>query len=424
MIVDTTIRNCKLWFKKRLVSAGLAIDEGKIVKVSKDLNLPDSDKRIDCKGNIVLPGLVDVHVHFREPGLTWKEDWLTGSKAAAKGGITYVMDMPNTIPPTTTVERVLEKKKLARKSIVNFSLYAAIVNDNLDLIQDLSKEVKAFKVFMAHSTGGLKLDESSLLDAFSEVSKTDRVLCVHAEDQRVIDEFTKKYENRTDPLAFALSRPEESEISAINRAIRLADQTHVKLHICHVSTGKGTDLIRNAKLDGIDITCETCPHYLFMTLEGLKKKGTLVKMGPPLRTKKDQIALWKGILDGTIDILASDHAPHTLEEKEQDIWDAPSGVPGVETTLPLMLDMIDKRIVTLEKLVELMHNNPAKRFGLNNYGNIETENIANLTVIDLKKEWKISNENLLTKCGWSPFDEWRGKGVPVMTIVNGNVLQL
>jgi dihydroorotase len=424
MIVDLTVKNCKLWFRNRLLDAGLAIDEGKIVKVCKDVNLPDSDEKIDCEGNIVLPGLIDVHVHFREPGLTHKEDWLTGSRAAAKEGITYVMDMPNTIPPTTTMERLLEKKKLAKKSIVNFSLYAAIVNDNLNLLQDLSNEVKAFKLFMAHSTGELKLSEDSFMDAFLEISKAGRILCVHAEDQKIIDKSTKKYKNRTDPLAFALSRPEESEISAIDRAIRLAEKTHAKLHVCHVSVGKGVSLISKAKLEGIDVTCETCPHYLFLTLEDFKKKGTLAKIGPPLRRKEDQLALWKGILEGTIDILSSDHAPHTLEEKDQDIWSAPSGVPGVETTLPLMLNAINKRIITLEKLVKLMHDNPTKRFGLVNYGNIEVENIANLTIVDLKKKWKISSENLLTKCGWSPFEGWEGKRTVFKTIVNGKVIDL
>jgi dihydroorotase len=421
MTVDLTIKKCKIWYKDRLVNYGLALDRGKIVSISKDTSLPASDEKIDCKGNIILPGLIDVHVHFREPGLTWKEDWLTGSKSAAKGGITYVMDMPNTIPPTTTVERLLDKKKLAKKSIVNFDLYAAICSDNLDLIPELSKHVKAFKLYMAQSTGKLMLQENLLKEAFTKVSKAGKILCVHAEDQKINDRFLKKYKKRNDPLAFALSRPKESEVSGIKKAINLTRETNVKLHVCHVSSKEGLDLIRTIKKE-IDITCEVTPHNLFMTQEDFIKKGNFAKMGPPLRTKQDQIALWKGINDGTVDILASDHAPHTLEEKSKDIWSAPAGVPGVETSLQLMLNVVNKRMIGLERVVELMYDNPVKRFDLGNYGMIEKGNVANLTIVNLNKQWKISREDLLTKCGWNPFEGWEGKGETVLTIVNGKTI--
>jgi len=422
MIAELTLKNCKIWYRDRLVDLGLALDEGKIVSISKDTSLPSSDEKIDCEGNIILPGLIDVHVHFREPGLTWKEDWSTGSRAAAKGGITHVMDMPNTIPPTTTVERLLDKKKLARKSIVNFDIYAGISSDNLDLIPELSKCVKAFKLYMAQSTRELMLREDLLSEAFSKVSKTGKILCVHAEDQNINERFLEKYKKRNDPIAYALSKPKESEISAIKRAINLAIESKVKLHVCHVSTKEGLDLIRKAKED-VDITCEVTPHNLFMTQEDLVKLGTLAKMSPPLRTKEDQIALWKAINDGTVDILASDHAPHTLEEKSKDIWNAPSGVPGVETSLQLMLNVVNKRIITVKRLVELMHDNPVKRFGLGNYGNIEKGNDANLTIIDLKRKWKISRDDLLTKCDWSPYEGWEGKGFPELMIIRDQKYQ-
>jgi len=421
MTVDLTIRKCKVLYKKRFLDVGIAIDEGKIVLITKETRLPKSDEKINCKGNIVLPGLVDTHVHFREPGLEWKEDWSTGSKAAAKGGITLVMDMPNTEPTTTTIVRLLEKKKLAKKSVVNFGLYAGITGDNTDQIKDLSKHADAFKLYMAKTTGVFKLNDNVLImKAFDEISKTDKVACVHAENQKMNERFLKIYKNKDDPLAYAKSRPRESEILAINDVIGMAEQTKVKLHVCHVTTKGGLDLIRKAK--NVDVTCETCPQYLFMTQEDLKKKKSLAKMNPPLRTKEDQVALWKGIFNGTIDILASDHAPHTLEEKYQDIWLAPAGVPGVETTLLLMLNAVNKKRIGLKKVIELMHDNPVKRFGLGKYGNVEAGNYANLTVIDLKKKWKITREGLLTKCGWSPYEGWKGKGMPVMTIVNGNVV--
>ncbi|MCX6821672.1 MAG: dihydroorotase family protein [Candidatus Aenigmarchaeota archaeon] len=423
MTVDLTIKNCKLWYKKKTLVFGVAIDDGKIVSISKDIRLPKSDENINCRGKIVLPGLIDAHVHFREPGFTWKEDWSTGSKAAAHGGITHVMDMPNTDPSTITVRNLLDKKELAKKSVVNFGLYAEVVKENIDSIKELANHSVAFKVYMSESTGGLKLDDNTLLmKAFYNISKTNKVVCVHAENQAINERCLKRYRKSSDPLEFSLSRPVESEILAIKDAIETARRTEAKLHVCHVTTKEGLNLIKKAKKD-VDITCETCPQYLFMTQNDLRDKGTLAKTNPPLRTKEDQIALWKRISNGTIDIIASDHAPHTMQEKLQDMWIAPAGVPGVETTLQLMLNAVNKRMIKLERLVGLMHDNPVKRFGLTNYG-IEVGKDANLTVIDLKKEWKISNDDLLTKCKWSPYDGWKGKGCPEITIVNGQRLNL
>ncbi len=424
MKVDLTLKNCKYWHNKRLIKAGIVIDKGKIVAITKS-RLPPSKKKIDCKGMIVLPGLIDIHVHFREPGMTNKEDWSTGSKAAAKGGITYVIDMPNTIPPTITLRDLFDKKELAKKSIVNFGLNAGISQSNLNILKELANQAIGFKLYMCESTGDLAMDDLSLqIKAFANVAKTKKVLCVHAENQKMNKYNYKDYKKETDPLTYARSRPPESEVLAINDAIELARQTNVKLHVCHVTTRDGLTLIKKAKKDKINVTCETCPHYLFMTENDLKEKGTFVKMNPPLRKEKDQEALWKGIKDGTIDILASDHAPHTLEEKYQNIWFAPAGVPGVETSLQLMLNAVNKKMIKLERLVELMHDNPAKRFNLVNYGNIEIGNDANLTVIDLNKKWKISNDDLMTKCKWSPYENWEGKGLPVLTIINGKDISI
>jgi len=424
MTVDLTIKNCKLWIDNKLVNYGLAMDEGVINSISKDVNLPESDEKIDCKGNIILPGFIDAHVHFREPGMTWKEDWVTGSNAAAKGGITFVIDMPNTIPSTTTIETLRSKLHIAEeKSCVNFGLYVGITEENLDQIKQLANHAHAFKIYMAETTGELKLSGYDLLiDAFSKISKTNKLVSVHAEEQKIIDELKEKYKDSDDPISYTLSRPPEAEITAIKEVITLAKKTGVKLHICHLTTKEGLDLIRKAKSEKINVTCETCPHYLFLTIEAMKEIGTFAKVNPPLRTKQDQDALWEGILDGTIDMIVSDHAPHTFEEKSQDIWNAPSGIPGVESTLQLMLNVVNKKILSLERLIQLMHDNPALRFGLDNYGRIETGVNANLTIIDLKKEWKIKRDDLVTKCGWSPYEDWEGKGIPVMTIVDGQIV--
>jgi dihydroorotase len=420
MTVDLTLRNCKIWLNKQLVNYGIAIDEGIITSISKDVNLSNSDETVNCKGNIVLPGLVDVHVHFREPGATNKENWHTGSMAALYGGITYVMDMPNNIPPITTVERIKEKRKIAeKKSLVNFGLYAGVGEGNIKQISEIGADANAFKIFMDQSAGELRID--SLEESFVSISKTGKNISVHAEDRKIIEENLKRYKDRNDALSHALIRSPEAEISAIKKVIQLSKSSGAKLHILHVTTKEGLNVIYQAKKENVNISCETCPHYLFMTQKDLEEKGSLLKINPPLRTKDDQKELWEGILNGTIDIISTDHAPHTLEEKNQDIHNAPSGVPGIETSLSLMLNAVNKRMISFEKLVELMHDNSVKRFDLDKYGEIEKGNCANLTVIDLNKKWKIVGDDLRTKCKWSPYEGWEGKGTPIITIINGNV---
>lgn len=248
MTVDLTIKNCKLWYRKKTIAFGVAIDEGKIVSISKDLKLPKSDQNINCRGKIVLPGLIDVHVHFREPGFTWKEDWSTGSKAAAHGGITHVMDMPNTDPPTTTVRNLIDKKELAKKSVVNFGLYAGVIRENINEIKDLASHADAFKVYMSESTGGLKLDDNeSIAKAFYNISKTNKVVCVHAENQAMSERFLRLHRKSTDPFEYSLAKPVESEILAIKDAIEMARRAEVKLHVCHVTTKEGLKLIKKVK---------------------------------------------------------------------------------------------------------------------------------------------------------------------------------
>jgi len=415
------LENCRMWFENNFVETNIEIEYGIIKKIELDAKFKNKT-RINLNGELILPGLVDAHVHFREPGLTHKEDWLTGSRAAIKGGITYVIDMPNTIPPTSTVERILFKKELAEKSLVNFGLNSVVSDNNIDQIQELASYVTAFKIFMGQSTGNLKLNDKLFLKAFSEVSKTEKVLCVHAEDQEINDKFHAKYKDSDDPIAYAYSRPPESEIKAIDDAIEFAEYTGVRLHVCHVTTKKSLRLINRAKKHNVDVTCETCPHYLFMTQEDLKDKKAFAKMNPPLRTKQDQKALWKGLRDGTIDMIVSDHAPHTLEEKSKNIWSAPAGVPGVETTLPLMLNAVNEGKITLDRLIKLMHDNPVKRFDLYDHGNIKVGNRANITIINLDKKWVISRENLKTKCGWSSYEGLEGMG-DIMGVIVGDLFR-
>jgi len=381
-------------------------------------------EEIGLDGNNVLPGLVDVHVHFRGgPHQKHKETFYSGSRAALSGGITYVGDMPNNDPSIITPEKFRKKRSVAqRDSTVNFGLYVAVTQESLQYLQELAPLVLAFKLFMGESTGKINYPYERIAEAFEAVAGTGKVLCVHAEDQRRLDKGKRDYGNGYGYVIHALSRPQEAEIEAIKYALKLADEYKVPLHISHVTTKEGVEAIERAKQSGVDITSETCPHYLFLKILDLMELGPYAKMNPPLRRGWDNDALWKGLQDGTIDWIASDHAPHTRKEKDKglnNIWLAPSGVPGVETTLPLILNAVNEEKLTLPQLIGLMHDNPVERFGLGRYGYIEEGNLANMTVVDLNKSWEIRDEKLKTKCGWSPFDGWTGVGRPVGVVING-----
>jgi len=395
-------------------------ENGIILSVAPGL---DGRQEIELDGLYVLPGLVDPHVHFRDLGQEHKETWFTGSRAALSGGITYVGDMPNNLEPITTFERLERKRRITqRDSVVNFGLYVAVTPDSLPHLRELAQHAIAFKLFMGESTGEINFPYNRLEKAFEAVAKTGKLLCVHAEDQRVLDEGKKEYGNQIRRINHSLARPPEAEIKAIEYAIELSQGYGVPLHICHVTTRDGVELIRQAKTKGLDVTVETCPHYLLMNIFDINRLGPYTKMNPPLRCYDDQKELWKGIQDGTIDWIASDHAPHTREEKDKglnNIWLAPGGVPGVETTVQLMLNSVNEGILTLPQLVRLIHDNPVARFDLGRYGYVEKGNPANLTIVDLEEPWEIINEELLTKCGWSPYNGWSGVGRPVGIVING-----
>jgi len=336
--------------------------------------------------------------------------------------------MPNNDPSIITPERFREKiNKAQRDSVVNFGLYFAVTPDSLPHLQELAPHVIAFKLFMGESTGGINYPYDRLTEAFEAVAKTGKLLCVHAEDQEILDQGKEEYRSQFSPINHLLARPPRAEVEAIKYALELSYQYGVPLHICHVTTRDGIDFIREAKGNGFNVTAETCPHYLFMDFYDLIKLGSYAKMNPPLRCYDDQEELWKGLVDRTIDWIASDHAPHTREEKDKglnNIWLAPGGVPGVETTSPLMLNAVNKKRLSLQQLVELMHDNPVARFGLDRYGYVEEGNVANMTIVNLEKPWKIRDEELSTKCGWSPYNGWTGRGAPVGVVINGKYYEL
>jgi len=379
------LKNCRIVVKDKVYSKNILIKKDKISKITN--KEPKADQIIDVKNNLVLPGLIDAHVHMREPGLTHKEDFLTGSMAAAKGGVTTILDMPNTIPPTTTISALEEKRKLAAKSIVNYGFnFGATLNNLADIKK--AKNIAAVKIYMDETTGDLKVGD---YDTIAGIFKTSRLTIIHAEDMNVktaVDIFIKnKIKN--------------------------------KLHIAHVSSEKELVYAKHNPIKN-QISVEATPHHLFMTEKDIQSLGAFAEMKPGLKTENDQKALWNGIESGIVDIIATDHAPHMKEEKEMANY--PFGVPGLETMLPLLLDAFNSKKITLQKIMQLCCENPAKIFKIKNKGLLKEGYDADLVIADLEKRQAVRSEDLLTKCKWSPFEGKILKGWPVMTIVNGNVV--
>ncbi len=383
--MSTLIKNCRILIKEKVYIKNILIKNGKISKITN--KEPKAEKIIDAKSNFVLPGMIDCHVHFREPGLTHKEDFLTGSMAAAKGGVTTVLDMPNTLPPTVTIQALEQKRRLAAKSIVNYGLIFGATMDNISDIKK-AKNIAAVKLYMDYTTGDLKVDD---FEAICEIFKASKLTVVHAEDENV--------KNAVDIL--------------------IKSKIKNRLHVAHVSSQKELNYAKSNKIKN-QISVEVSPHHLFMNEKDLQSLGAFAEMKPRLKTEQDQKALWLGIKDGVVDIIASDHAPHLKEEKEQANY--PFGVPGVETTLPLLLDAFNNSKITFPKIIELCCENPAKIFKIKNKGFLKEGYAADLVIIDLDKRQAVRNEDLLTKCKWSPYEGKILKGWPVTTIVNGNVV--
>lgn len=376
------IKNGKVYQNGILANKNIFVKGSKIAKITSQ-NLK-ADEVIDAKNKIIIPGLIDGHVHFREPGLTHKEDFLTGSMAAAAGGITTVLDMPNTIPPTTNLQRLEEKRKLARKSIVNYGFHFGSTNDNIAEIGK-ARDVASVKVYMDYTTGDLKLDD---YNALKKIFSSNKTIAVHGENENIL------------------------------KAIELIQHGKNHLHFCHVSSKEELHYIRRKKIKN-SISVEVCPHHLFLTAKDLNELGNFGEMKPGLKTKDDQKALWEGIHNGKVDTIATDHAPHTKEEKMQ--MNYPFGVPGCETMLPLLLNALSEKKITLKKIINLCCENPAKIFKIKNKGFIKEGFDADLAIIDLNMEKEVRNNELFTKCKWSPFDGWKLKGWPVAALVNGNV---
>ncbi len=418
------IKNCKVVVGNDFLDRNILIDSdsGKISGIAVAAELKDADEVIDAKGNFALPGAIDAHVHCREPGLTRKEDFLTASKAAAAGGVTTMVDMPNNKPATTTIALLEEKRELAAgKCIVNYGFNIGATADNLDEIRK-AKNIAAVKVYMGSSTGNLLVTDEKVLN---EIFAAGKIVAVHAENEEMIKNNNELFRNSGSNNAAELHLKIRNNIAAakeVERAIRIAKQRGTKLHICHASTNEEMNIIAAAKKSYSRLSCEVTPHHLFLTAETARELGNYAKVNPPLRTREDAAALWNAIASGVVNMVATDHAPHTRGEKEQGYWDAPSGMPGLQTMVPLLLDSVNKGRLTLQQMVKLTSENPAAVFGIKGKGKVAAGNDADLTIVDMHKEKTIKNGDMLTKCGWTPFDGWKVKGAVAATIVNGNII--
>jgi dihydroorotase len=388
------------------------------------LKVPQGSESIDAKGLFLIPGVIDDQVHFREPGLTQKGDILSESRAAAAGGITSFMDMPNTIPQTTTIKALNEKYQLgSENSLINYSFLIGATNDNLDEIMKADpKEVPGIKVFMGSSTGNMLVDNWDSLKALFK--KATMPICAHCEDEPTIRKNTGIYRNKFgEDVPFSMHpmiRSREACFLSSSFVVKLAMEFNTRLHLFHLSTADEMKLLsNNLPLDQKKITGEVCVHHLWFDDTFYEQMGSRIKWNPAIKTRFDRDSLINGVNNDLIDVIATDHAPHTIEEKSNSYFNAPSGGPMVQHSLVAMLELWHKRIFSLDKIVEKMCHNPAILFNIKERGFIREGYKADLCLVNPDDPWTVSKENILYKCGWSPFEGTTFRSKVVQTFVNG-----
>lgn len=398
-------------------SGDIACADGKIARIEKKLLAP-AEEVIDATGRLLLPGVIDPQVHFCEPGKEYKEDLHSGSRAAARGGVTSFLEMPNT-DPATTDQRALDQKLAlaARKSVVNYGFFIGATPDNLAELNSVNPTC-GIRIFMGAGAGGLLVNRADDLERI--FANGTRLIAVHAEDEARIRSRAAQFAQRTDAAAHSELRDNECALIATRLTLSLAKKYRRRLHILHVSTQEEVALLRQDKPDWV--TAEAIPNHLFLNTGDYAAQGALVQMNPPIRTPADNTALWQGLRDGAIDFIATDHAPHTLEEKNRGYPNAPSGMPGVETSLPLMLTQMHAGRCTLADIQQWMCYGPAHAYAIPNKGRILEGWDADLTLVDMDTLKPVRNEDCFTKVKWSPHAGRELRGWPVYTIVGGKVV--
>jgi len=424
---NTLIKNAKIVNEGQIIEGDILIEDKVITNIDSSISVKSADITvIDAEGNYVVPGLIDDQVHFREPGLTYKANIETESRAALAGGITSFIEMPNTKPQTTTVEKLEEKFAIASKSShANYSFMFGGTNDNLEEILKVdTKSVAGLKLFLGSSTGNMLVDDLEVLEKI--FSSTNMVISVHCEDEATIRENLANYKAEYgDDIPMELHpiiRSEEACYLSSSKAIELAKKTGARLHVFHLSTGKETHLFTNKiPLKDKKITSEVCIHHLWFSDEDYKTKGSRIKWNPAVKTAKDRDALWKALLDDRIDVIATDHAPHTVEEKNNPYTSAPSGGPLVQHALVALLEAYHNGKITIEKIVEKACHNPAILFDIEKRGYIKEGYYADLVIVDLNSPWTVNKDNILYKCRWSPFEGNTFKSRITHTFINGQL---
>ena len=407
---DLLIKNSRLNGKNG--EYNIAVEGGKIAEITKkDVK---ADKIIDIKSNYLLPGFIDPHVHFRDPGLTQKENFRTGSEAAAHGGFTTVIDMPNTLPKTNTYQALKEKMQIAsKKSVVNFYLQAGH-NDLDEMKKMMQLNPISFKVFM-----DLESDESleeifHNLGVLKSETEYDGLVATHCEKRSIVQEETERLKDSNEPIDYSYARPYTSEDKSVKQTIELARKNNLRLHICHLSSKNALNIARQN-----NISYEFTPHHLLLDNTAFERYGTMVKTNPPLRPKDISVRI-SDIDENSI--IGTDHAPHTLDEKQKGVFTSSPGIPNLETVAGLLLTEVNRGRLSLDLIERILSTNTAKVFNLKRKGEIKVGNDADFTVVDLKREGRFNISTFKTKADYSPFDGWEYKGAPVMTIVNGKVV--
>lgn len=438
MPVDLAVQNCTIVTRegRQGPHAGVAVDNGTIVAVGTDDQLPDAEEVIDAGGNYLVPGVIDCHIHNRSPGLEYKEDWETATRAAAAGGVTTVNGMPNTDPIIDQPEHIRTKADLGEENaLVDFQFYAVITSDNYDQVHALDEAgVVGYKVFLGTTIGAIPPpDDGELIEAMGQVAETGKRLGFHEENDEILTHLAEKFqsEGKDDPIYHSWSRPPITERESISRTILFAEEMGTKIHMFHLSCGSGARIVREAKGKEIDVTAETMPHYLWFTEDVMGEKGNVARIQPPIRDEKEQEILWEEVLeeDGGIDCIATDHSPHTDEEKGMDdpfknTWEVISGFVGLETEVPAMLTFVNDGRMSLEQWIDMHSTRPAQIWGMYpEKGSLQIGTDADFTVFDLDREWTLDDRHTLhSKNTVTPFEGESFIGQVTKTIVRGELV--
>jgi len=418
---STNILDVRLYHKGELLETGISIANGRIVKLGRESVLPAASETVRARGLLALPGLVDVHVHLRDLGLSYKEDYLSGTSAAAAGGFTTLIDMPNTNPVTDSLDRLREKIDLAKRKIlvnVGFNL----VPESLDTIAETKDLAMGYKINLVKQWSDLPTDDATLRALIERATSVGKITIFHAEEGSTVDELESRLKGSSSLKSYYKAHPPEAEDEAVARVLGCTHERRARIHFCHVSSTGSLRLIRKAKRQGRHVTCEVTPHHILLSEESSSRLGGISIMDPPLRRRQITGKLFAALKRRAADIVASDHAPHSLDEKTRPSWwNIPPGIPGLETTLPLLLTEVAKGTISLRRLVEALAKRPSMIFNLN-CGALEVGAVADIVLVDMKRRFKIDSSKFLSKAKYSPFDGRSVRGKVVKTFVRGRLV--